>query len=452
MPPAALGRRPPRVPQTETRLSAPTLPEPGPAGETVAGEPPAPVVPARPASRRLGHVEAFEGMRGIAVGIVVIAHLNILVPVPEYLVVPGGVVSLNSFFVLSGFLITTLLLKEHASNGRISAPAFYRRRALRLFPALLAMLAAHTVYAAVAGLDAVIQIKSVLAAAFYFMNWRLALTGNDLGSTQVTEGLQHIWSLSFEEQFYLVWPWVTMLGLTYARRLRTVVIAIVAVMIIVSLHRANQYASGASWYPIFIRTDTRFDSFLPGVLLAHIWFRGREPKKFVPLAGWIALAILVVCLFTARIDEPFLYYGGMTLIDVSCAVLILAILDGRWRANRFFELKMLVRLGTVSYALYLWHLPVMFALRRWTIDINLLTGEREYSVSPWITVPASLAISLAFTLASWYLLEKPAMAWKRRIEGRPVDSLAPDDRSGAVPSGATATEARTSAFSARSRP
>jgi peptidoglycan/LPS O-acetylase OafA/YrhL len=282
------------------------------------------------------------------------------------------------------------------------------------------------------------------------MNWFLAATAGPLGSTEVTPGLQHIWSLSFEEQFYLVWPFVTALALTAVRRLRTVVIVCVVLMVLVGLHRARLYHSGMNWYPIFIRTDTRFDSFLPGVLLAHLWFRHREPKgRFVPIAGWVALGILLVCLPTAKLEDPFLYYGGITLIDICCAVVILAIIDGRWAVNRFFQLKWLVRLGTVSYGLYLWHLPVFFAFAHYYVEVNMLTGTRTLSISPWILAPAALAVSFAFTLLSWFLLEKPVLQWKRRLEGRPSDSLSPDLPTDVTDAVGAEAGRPTSAFSAR---
>lgn len=371
--------------------------------------------PAGPQPRRLGRVRGFEGLRGIAVAIVVVAHLTIILPIPSLLAVPGGVVSLDAFFVLSGFLITTLLLREHAQYGRISRLGFYRNRALRLLPALLAMLIAHAIYTVVAGLDLQIERDSLFSAAFYFSNWRLALTGGDLGSTQVTEGLQHIWSLSFEEQFYLVWPLVTAFALTYARRLRTVVIVIVAIMVLVALHRAHQYATGASWYPTFIRTDTRFDAFLPGVLLAHLWFRRREYHRYIAIAGWCAAAFLLVCLPLAEIQEPFLYYGGITAIDIACALIVLAILDGQWKAKSLFEFKPLVALGTVSYGLYLWHLPVFFGVRRWGGALSRPSA-----------VAVAIGLSMVFTLLSWFLLERPAMQWRHRIEARRRNELAPD--------------------------
>lgn len=391
-----------------------------PTGDAGAEAPANGAISSAPAApRRLGYVRGFEGLRGVAVIIVVVAHLNIIVAIPGFLVVPGGVVSLDSFFVLSGFLITTLLLKEQASKGRIDGPGFYRRRALRLFPALLAMLIAHAIYAAVANLPADLERDSILSAAFYFTNWRLAITNGDgyfgIGG-ELAEGMAHLWSLSFEEQFYLVWPLMTAFVLTYARRLRTVVVVIVALMALVALHRANTYDGASNWYPTFIRTDTRFDAFLPGVLLAHLWIRGREPRRYLPAAAWIAAVFLLVCLPIVEISEPFLYYGGLTLIDLACAVLILAIIDGRWRGLGLFHFEPLVRLGTVSYGLYLWHLPVYFAIARYGSD--------------WpsaVSVTAALAISLGFTLLSWFGLERPALRWKRRIEGRPSTQLAPDE-------------------------
>ena len=103
--------------------------------------------------------------------------------------------------------------------------------------------------------------------------------------------------------------------------------------------------------------------YLWGALLAHIWIRGKEPKKGLRIAAWVASAFLLACLPFATQDGPFIYWGGFIGIDVAVAVLLLAILDGRWAGRHLFELKPFVALGIVSYGFYLWHLPVFFAVR-----------------------------------------------------------------------------------------
>ncbi len=354
--------------------------------------------------RRLGQVPGFDGLRGIAVIIVLVAHMEVILPIPTLLVVPGGTVSLDSFFVLSGFLITTLLLREQSLSGSVDKSAFYKRRALRLLPALVAVLIGQAIFAYLSGVAFREEYESVLSVLFYYSNWKLAFSSNYLGGN-IAPGLQHMWSLSFEEQFYLIWPWVTIFFLTVNRRLRHVVPVLVLLIITVAVHRAFLYNGPATWYADFVRTDTRADSILVGCLVAHIWVRRREPTRGVRLAAWVAAAFLLACLPLADLTGPFLYRGGLVAIDVACAILILGILEGRWAGRRFFELKPLIIIGTVSYGLYLWHLPVYFAV--------------AYYGRGWpdvVRVTVALGVTAGFTTLSWFLLERPALRWKRRFD------------------------------------
>jgi len=359
--------------------------------------------------RRLGHIPAFDGLRGVAVIIVVVAHLNIIVPIPALIVVPGGVVSLDSFFVLSGFLITYLLLREQGGTGHIGYRSFFQNRALRLLPVLFAVMIAHAIYAYFSGISFQLERDSLLSVAFYYTNWRLALTGGDLGSTQLSVGLQHLWSLSVEEQFYLVWPFVVVFLLGIRTRLRTVVIVLVGLMVIIAVHRARLYAGGMSWYPVFIRTDTRVDAMLYGALLAHLWIRGKVPQRGLQAMTWIAAGFLLICLPLVQLNGPFLYYGGLSAIDLACAILVLALIDGRWPGRHLFLLRPFLILGAVSYGLYLWHLPVMFAVRTygsgWPVTVRVIVA---------------LAASGGLTAATYYGLERPALRWKQRLKEKRV--------------------------------
>jgi peptidoglycan/LPS O-acetylase OafA/YrhL len=161
------------------------------------------------------------------------------------------------------------------------------------------------------------------------------------------------------------------------------------------------------WWSLFYRTDTRADSILWGALLAHIWIRGKEPKRGMVVAGWVAAAFLLACLPFATQEGPFVYWGGFVAIDFACAVLILAILDGRWGGRHLFELKPFVALGLVSYAFYLWHLPVFFAIRYFDPHWNDV-----------LRVVVAIAVTLSLTILSWFLLERPLMNWSKRLEAR----------------------------------
>lgn len=358
-------------------------------------------------ARSVGRVPGLDGLRGATVIIVFVSHLEVILPIPRLAVVPGGTVSLDSFFVLSGFLITALMLREQARTSKVNTPRFYRRRAIRLLPPLLAVLVAQALFAYASGISYHEEWTSLLSVVFYYSNWKLAFNSTGLGGT-IAPGLQHLWSLALEEQFYLVWPWVTIYFLTIRARLRTVVIVLVSLIVAISVHRAFMYHGVNSWYADFIRTDTRADGILLGCLVAHIWIRHREPKRGIALCGSLATLFLVICLPLVNTTAPFLFYGGIDAIDLACAFVILALLDGRWRGSVFFSFRGFVILGTVSYAFYLWHLPIFFAIRYYG------GGWPE-----WVRVVVAVTLTVTMTALSWIFIEKPAMEWKDRLEGHP---------------------------------
>jgi peptidoglycan/LPS O-acetylase OafA/YrhL len=356
--------------------------------------------------RTFGNVPGWNGLRGVAVLIVFVAHMEVILPIPTLLVIPGATVSLDSFFVLSGFLITALLLREQARYGKIGIGPFYRRRALRLLPALYVVVLANALFAYFSHQWLHTEVPSIFSVLFYYSNYYSASASNPL-SPALASGYQHLWSLSFEEQFYLVWPWLTIVLLTIRVRLRTVVVILLSLITLIAVWRFWQFQETHRWWSLFLRTDTRADSILWGALFAHIWVRGRLPKKGLVVAGWIAAAFLLACLPFAKEEGPFVFLGGFDAIDLACAVLILAILDGRWVGRRLFELKPFVALGIVSYAFYLWHLPVFFAIRYFDPHWNDV-----------VRVVVAIVVTLALTIMSWFLLEKPLTRWGSRLEAR----------------------------------
>jgi peptidoglycan/LPS O-acetylase OafA/YrhL len=176
--------------------------------------------------QRLGYVPALDGIRAFAVLFVMSYHVGrVFARIDPFLgrerswIGRGGFLGVDLFFVLSGFLITSLLLGEQSKTGRISLGGFYRRRALRLLPALLAMLTVHLLYTVVTGLPLAIETHSIAAVVLYVANW-YRTTGHPLA-----HGLTHLWSLSVEEQFYVLWPVVTIVVLGVRRSLRFAVTA-----------------------------------------------------------------------------------------------------------------------------------------------------------------------------------------------------------------------------------
>src|SRR3954469_22242804 len=214
--------------------------------------------------RRLGHVPGLADLRGIAVLLVVMLHSGTFVPSsykgtwPGHFV-RGGFLGVDLFFALSGFLITSLLLEERASSGRVNYRHFYARRGLRLLPALYAMLAAYAVYAALADISWYKTKTTLLWAVLYATNFQALIKPLSLAP-----GLGHLWSLAIEEQFYLLWPFIFVFALSRTRRLAPMVVGMLVAIYMIGLHRYALHESGAGPLGLYVRLDTRADELLLG--------------------------------------------------------------------------------------------------------------------------------------------------------------------------------------------
>jgi peptidoglycan/LPS O-acetylase OafA/YrhL len=358
-----------------------------------------------PPRRRLGRTPQLDGLRGLAVLVVVVFHANgVLTPLrTQYL--PNGFLGVDLFFVLSGFLITALLIGEHDRKQSISFGRFYRRRAMRLLPALLLLLLAHGIYVLIVGADRSLELDTDLAAVFYYMNWWV------VAGRAINSDLGHLWTLSIEEQFYLVWP-LALLGLLLLLRAVRRLSVIVAILLVgiggAVLLRIFLWNAGTPAIQIYIRTDARADSLLIGAMLAILWAHDKLPKRGLAVAATLATAFVVVILTRPiGLRVPFFYYGGYTAVAFAFAVIILAALESQWFGNVVLRLGPLCAIGIVSYSLYLWHLPVFAAVSR--------AGT---TWSPAARYVVAFGVTAAATAASWFLLERPVLRWKDRLERR----------------------------------
>ena len=232
----------------------------------------------------LGHRPALDGVRAVAVALVVLGHVDdILLPGGRD-PLPGGFLGVDLFFVLSGFLITRLLLDERTGTGRVALGGFYQRRAARLLPAVALLLVGHALWVSFAdvGVTRAMEIDSVLVVGLYVSNWAHQL------HRDLAFGLGHLWSLSVEEQFYLVWPF-----LIWATRRRPGWLwAVIGLGVGVAIGTRHQlWNDGVNWLLIYIRTDTRMDALLVGCALGIAHHRGWLDRVPAPVRRGLAPSV-----------------------------------------------------------------------------------------------------------------------------------------------------------------
>lgn len=326
--------------------------------------------PARPG---LAYMPGVDGLRALAVAAVVIYHLG-----AGWL--PGGYLGVDVFLVISGFLITSLLLVEHDRTGRIDLRRFWFRRARRLLPAVFVMIAVVLAVMLILHAGEVARLRGqVVASVAYVVNWHFIFADvpyfEQFGRPSV---FLHLWSLAIEEQFYLVWPLVLAGVLMLVAWRRTVLAALV-----VAAGTTSVVLAWVLWEPyadpsrIYYGTDTRAVALLAGVglALAPAALRGHPPRRRIARAGVQALGIaglagVLVAMFTLGDLDERLYRGGLLLVALAAAALIAATADGASPLGRMFALAPLVWIGLRSYAIYLWHWPVI-ALTRPHDDVPL---------------------------------------------------------------------------------
>jgi peptidoglycan/LPS O-acetylase OafA/YrhL len=348
---------------------------------------------------------ALDGLRAFAVAAVVLFHCGVNG-------VTGGFLGVDTFFVLSGFLITSLLLTEHLRTGRIKLATFWTRRARRLLPALLAMVTATAVVAhfRLDPGDLTLLRTDGFAALAYVANWRMIWRGTGYeAATATASPLQHTWSLGIEEQFYLVWPLiiVAMLAWFAARRTRTVLLIFCGAGIVASATLAADLYRPDSWSRSYFGTDTRAQALLIGAALAAL-LTPTATRPSAPHAdrsrhrvlGAFALAGVVVTVtlwHTTNDQRPWLYDGGLAVAALATALIIAhAVVSPASITARALALPPLVFVGRISYGIYLWHWPIVVFV---TADS---TGLRR-----WPLLAVRLALTLAIAVASFYLIEMP---------------------------------------------
>lgn len=336
-------------------------------------------------------IPGLDGIRALAVLLVIINHFGIEAV--------NGAFGVLIFFVLSGFLITWLMLKELDRSGTVSLKNFYRRRMLRIFPAFYAFwIAAVAIYLLRGHF---IHWGQAISAFFYVSNYYMALVPTG------TEVFAHTWSLSIEEQFYLLWPFLFLLGRGNLRRLAWWLAgAIVAVWI----HRSLCHlVYGVRVEYIYRAFDTRLDHLAVGCLLAVLLRQGRLDgfARAVTYRPWFPLVTLAILFGVQPLHASFTftYVVGYAIEPLLVAVFLLQLVwysdTGGWR---IFEHPVTRYLGRISYPLYLWQQLTLFTSKRLTDGLPVV-----------VQLAFALAVTVAFASASYFIVEKPFLKLKSRF-------------------------------------
>ena len=354
----------------------------------------------------LGYQPALDGVRAFAVLAVMLYHAG-----QSWAL--GGYLGVDVFFVLSGFLITSLLVQEWCEEGRIDLRAFWIRRAKRLLPALGVVMLGIITYAAVfAAPGEVDTIRSdAFASLGYVANWRFILSGQSYFA-QFTQPspLKHMWSLAIEEQFYLLWPLIVVGVLAIWKSVRAVVVLSVAMIIGSATLMALLYHPHQDPSRVYYGTDTRVQSLLVGavagvLLLMHGPIRSRGALLALRLAAAVgALYVVWECWrMSERTDN--LYRGGFLLSALAVVAVVASVTQPqRGALGAFLSLAPLRFVGRISYGLYLWHWPVYLTL----------TATRT-GVSGTALLFLRLAVTTAFALVSFVLIEQPIRTGRLRL-------------------------------------
>jgi peptidoglycan/LPS O-acetylase OafA/YrhL len=376
------------------------------------------------------HKPALDGVRGLAIIAVLLFHGGVSWA-------QGGYLGVEVFFVLSGFLITSLLLAEWDRARSISLARFWARRARRLLPALFCLVIVTGIHQALVGpANSVPGFGSDgIATLFYFANWHQILSGNGyFAQTALVSPLQHTWSLAIEEQFYIIWPplllgLLALLAKLSRRTLSPVLILTILGSVASAVEMAVLFHGGSGLNRVYYGTDTRAQGLLAGAalsialsMLAKRRSLGKSPRStrradtFVHACGLGGMAFVVIAIVTTTGTSAWLYRGGFWIVDLATVALIYSSVipgSGRSSPTRIFLASWPLRsIGVISYGLYLWHFPIFLWLD------TASTGATGSAL-----LALRLSVTLGVSVISFFLVEQPIR--RRRLPTWTTRTLAP---------------------------
>ncbi|WP_025021881.1 acyltransferase family protein [Ligilactobacillus hayakitensis] len=345
------------------------------------------------------YITGFDGIRSIAVIAVILYHLF------PY-TMKGGLMGVPIFFVVSGYLITDLLIQEWEQNGKIDIIGFYIRRMKRLYPALITMLMVTGTYITLFQRNLLTNLgKIIVSNIFYVYNWFEIRMGQSYFDKFATQSpFTHLWSLSIEGQFYLLWPFVILGLLKLVHKNSHRFWIIFAVSLLSAIEMALLFSPGKDPSRLYYGTDTRMFSILIGTSLAFVWpstkLRAEMPaenRRIINLVGYLSMVILLIFFVTLSGENPFVYHFGMYLFSLVSAVLVAVVAHPGASLNRLFTNPFFSYIGKRSYGIYIYQFPV---LTFYEAKINI--GEH-----PILNGIVEILIILIISELSYRLIEQP---------------------------------------------
>jgi peptidoglycan/LPS O-acetylase OafA/YrhL len=359
-----------------------------------------------PIKRNQRYMPGLDGLRAIAVLAVVAFHLG-------FGWAPGGLLGVGIFFTLSGYLITDILLSQLARRGHIRLGRFWLARARRLLPALFAMLIIVVAWVTILGPAQPQQFRdAVVASALYVSNWQLIFGDVSYFARFAPPGpLNHLWSLAIEEQFYIFWPFILLIGVKLVREaplpsgvrprlaIATLGLAIVSAILMAALYRPSLDPSR-----VYYGTDTRASELLFGAALAMVWPSrklsrriGAGARNTLDAVGVVGLLAIALMIWQTDQYSSFLYRGGFVLLSIATVLVLAPLAHPASRLGTVLGWEPLRWVGVRSYGIYLWHFPIIVL----TTPGGIANGREP------LREGLQVAVILAVSALSWRYLEEP---------------------------------------------
>ncbi|QOJ85198.1 acyltransferase family protein [Lentilactobacillus parabuchneri] len=359
------------------------------------------------------YISGFDGIRALAVVGVIIYHL-----LPYKL--QGGYLGVPTFFAVSGYLITDLLLQEWEQNGRIDFWGFYARRLKRLYPALVFMLVGTGTYITLFQRSLLTNLRSIITTnMLYVYNWWEIAHGQSYFDRFNGESpFTHLWSLSIEGQYYLIWPLLLIALVLIVKKRRSIANILLVFAILSGLLMGFLYTGPDTLNRVYYGTDTRMFSIIFGAMLAVIWPSTHLKKKVTNRSRWtlniigiVSIAVMAFLYFELSGQNTFTYRGGMFIMAIASTTLIAACAHPGADVNRWLTNPVFSWMGTRSYGIYLYQFPVMIFYEIKVQDI---------AAHPLINALVEIALIMVISELSYRYIERPLRHYRYKNLGRSI--------------------------------